>query len=101
MVFLAAAVGLSGSAALARGPSVAPVGSACFCAQVCRTQGATYSVWTDPAGQRVALSGCPPADPGDISQSGGVCTCHNPLDWYRIWNELNPPRPPGPPYPGP
>lgn len=85
--------GLNAGMALASGPATAPVGSPCFCAQACQARGITYSNWTDPAGARVDMANCPPADPGQLGQNAGLCSCASPLDWYRLWNELNAQKP--------
>ena len=84
---------LASMPAMAKSPRTAPVGTPCFCAQSCAARGVTYSAWTDPAGARVNLSACPAADPAALSANRGLCPCGNPLDWYRLWNELKPPQP--------
>lgn len=84
------AAGLAAVPVAAKRPAFAPVGSPCFCAQACQTRGVTYSAWTDPAGARISLSACPAPDTAAIAANGQICNCNNPLDWYRLWHELNP-----------
>ena len=88
------AAGLAAGPVAAKRPATAPVGSPCFCAQACQMRGVTYSAWTDPAGTRISLSACPAPDTAAIAANGQICNCNNPLDWYRLWNELSPTRKP-------
>lgn len=79
------------------------IGSPCFCAQACQLRGISIPVWTDPAGAQVSQASCPPANQTQIYQYGHLCSCYDPLDWYRLQNDLRPSQTgvETPPYKGP